>query len=59
MRPVAIGAHGGFFRSVGYSLSMNTFLISREGVGPSGNFRDKLLVVAGAASGGNVGVVRL
>ena len=58
MGAVAIGANGSLLRAGGDSISVNALLVGRHHLGALAAIgHDELLAVAGAASGGDIGVM--
>ena len=58
MRAVAVGADRGLLRSVRNCAAVHALLIADEGLRCfAGRLHQELLAVAGAAGGGNVGVI--
>ena len=58
MRAVAVGADGGLLRAVGDGAAVHAVLIGDEGLRAFAvRLHEKLLPVAAAAGGGNVGVI--
>ena len=58
VRAVAVGADRGFFRSGGDCVSVNALLVGGDHLRAlSAVLHDKFLAVAGAAGGGDIGMV--
>ena len=57
VRPMTVRADGGFFHAVGDRFPMDAFPISGEGLCAASYVHHELLIVAGAASGRNIGMV--
>jgi len=57
VRSVTIGTYCGLFHTLGHGLTVHAFPIRDKGLGgAAGGCHHELLVVAGAASGGNIRV---
>lgn len=58
VRAVAIGTDCCLLHAFGHGLAMNALLVGNKGLGAAaGGFHDKLLAMASATGGGNIGVI--